>query len=81
MKQISDNVSDSIDRDKKTLKKKFDKLRTPQEQEPATQKSDGPKVIDTVKKGMQQISDNVSESIDRDKKTLKKKLDTLLDKE
>ena len=81
MKQISDNVSDSIDRDKKTLKKKLDKLRTPQEQEPATQKSDGPKVIDTVKKGMQQISDNVSESIDRDKKTLKKKLDTLLDKE
>jgi len=84
MKQISDNVSESIDRDKKTLKKKLDKLKKPQEQEPHTQesdtqKSDGPKVIDRVKKGMNRITDNVSESIKRDKKTLKKKLDTLLD--
>lgn len=79
MKQISDNVSESIARDKKTLKGKFD---TPQNSQAptTTQESDGPKAIDTVKKGMKQITDNVSESIDRDKKTLKKKLDTLLDK-
>ena len=39
--------------------------------------SDGRKVIDTVKKRMQKTSDNVSKSIDRDKKTIKKKLDRL----
>jgi hypothetical protein len=79
MKEISDNVSESIARDKKTLKEKFD---TPQNsQAPATQESDGPKAIDTVKERMNQVTDNISESIDRDKKTLKKKLDTLLDKE
>jgi flagellum-specific peptidoglycan hydrolase FlgJ len=50
-------------------------------QTPTQQKSDGRKAIDTVKKRMNKISDNVSESIDRDKKTLKKKLDTLVDPE
>lgn len=39
--------------------------------------SDGRKVIDTVKKRMQKTSDNVSKSVDRDKKTIKKKLDKL----
>ena len=39
--------------------------------------SDGRKVIDTVKKRMQKTSDNVSKSVDRDKKTIKKKFDKL----
>jgi hypothetical protein len=49
-------------------------------QEPAAQKSDGRKAIDTVKKEMNKISDNISESVERDKKNLKNKLDKLLDK-
>ncbi|MDH5762996.1 MAG: hypothetical protein OEZ51_08445 [Nitrospinota bacterium] len=40
-------------------------------------KSDGRKAIDTIKHRMKKASDNVSESVDRDKKTLKKKLDKL----
>ncbi|MCZ6541221.1 MAG: hypothetical protein O6704_06180 [Nitrospinae bacterium] len=39
--------------------------------------SDGRKVIDTVKKRMQKTSDNVSKSVERDKKTIKKKFDKL----
>ncbi len=39
--------------------------------------SDGRKVINTVKKRMQKTSDNISKSVDRDKKTIKKKLDKL----
>ena len=49
-------------------------------QAPAIKKSDGRKVIDTFKKEMNKISGNVSESIERDKKTLKKKFDKLNDK-
>jgi len=49
-------------------------------QKPAIKKSDGRKAIDTFKKEMKRISDNVSESIERDKKNLKKKLDKLRDK-
>jgi flagellar biosynthesis/type III secretory pathway chaperone len=79
MNQISDNVSESIARDKKNLKKKFDELGKPREQEPATQESeqkpDGPNVVDRVKKGMNRITDNISESIERDKKTLKNRFD------
>jgi len=58
-------------------------VRKPTEQkpkEPAVKKSDGRKAIDTFKKRMNKVSDNVSESVERDKKNLKKKLDKLNDK-
>ena len=46
----------------------------------APEKSGGRKAINTFKKEMNKISDNVSESVERDKKTLKKKLDKLNNK-
>jgi len=49
-------------------------------QNPATKKSDGRKTIDTFKKEMNKISNNISESVERDKKNLKKKFDKLRDK-
>ena len=39
--------------------------------------SDGRKAINTIKDRMKKVSDNVSKSVDRDKKTLKKKLQKL----
>lgn len=51
-----------------------------QSQESTAQKSDGRKAVDTVKKEMNKISDNISETIERDKKNLKNKFDKLLDK-
>lgn len=51
----------------------------PQE-ESTSQKSDGRKVINTFKKEMNKISGNVSESVERDKKTLKQKFNKLTDK-
>jgi hypothetical protein len=42
-----------------------------------SKKSDGRKVVDTFKQRMKKASDNVSESVDRDKKILKKKLNKL----
>ena len=60
---------------------KDEKAVEPQTDKPSqinpTGQSDGRKVIDTVKKRMQKTSDNVSKSVDRDKKTIKKKLDKL----
>ena len=60
------------------------KATEPKPQKPATQKpseqpSDGRKALNTFKKEMNKISDNVSESMERDKKTLKKKFDKLTD--
>ena len=49
-------------------------------QEPAIKQSGGRKALNTFKKEMNKISDNVSDSVERDKKTLKKKLDKLSDK-
>ncbi len=60
-------------KDEKAVEPQTDK---PSQINPAGQ-SDGRKVIDTVKKRMQKTSDNVSKSVDRDKKTIKKKLDKL----
>lgn len=60
-------------KDEKVVEPQTDK---PSQINPAGQ-SDGRKVIDTVKKRMQKTSDNVSKSVDRDKKTIKKKLDKL----
>ena len=60
-------------KDEKAVAPQTDK---PSQINPAEQ-SDGRKVIDTVKKRMQKTSDNVSKSVDRDKKTIKKKLDKL----
>jgi len=54
------------------------KEETPKQVDPPPQ-SDGRKVINTFKKEMNKITDNVSESIERDKKTLKKKFDKLRD--
>jgi hypothetical protein len=47
----------------------------PEEQKPVVKKSGGRKALNSFKKEMNKISDNVSESVERDKKTLKKKLD------
>ena len=55
------------------------KEEAPKQVDPPPQ-SDGRKVINTFKKEMNKISDNISESVERDKKTLKKKLDKSRDK-
>ncbi len=60
-------------KDEKAVEPQTDK---PSQINPAGQ-SNGRKVIDTVKKRMQKTSDNVSKSVDRDKQTIKKKLDKL----
>jgi hypothetical protein len=65
----------SADKDRKEAPKPTEQ----KPQAPATKKPDGRKVIDTFKKRMNKVSDNVSESVERDKKTLKKKLDKLSD--
>ena len=52
----------------------------PKPKEPVVKQSDGRKAINSFKKGMKKISNNVSESVERDKKTLKKKLNKLSDK-
>lgn len=49
------------------------------EEETAPQETPGRKAIDSLKKGMNKISDNISDSVERDKKTLKKKFDKLDD--
>ncbi len=59
--------------DERTVEPQTDK---PSQKNSAGQ-SDGRKVINTIKKRMQKTSDNVSKSVDRDKKTIKKKLDKL----
>jgi len=53
------------------------KPQKPAAQKPVKQQSDGRKALNTFKKEMNKISDNVSESVERDKKTLKKKFDKL----
>ena len=63
-------------KDEKNEKEVAPQTDKPSQINPAGQ-SDGRKVIDTVKKRMQKTSDNVSKSVDRDKKTIKKKLDKL----
>jgi hypothetical protein len=52
----------------------------PKPKELAVKQSEGRKAINSFKKGMKKISNNVSESVERDKKTLKKKLNKLSDK-
>ena len=49
----------------------------PKPQKPSKQQSDGRKALNTFKKEMNKVSDNISESMERDKKTLKKKIDKL----
>ena len=49
------------------------------EGETAPQKAPGRKAIDSFKKGMNKVSDNISKSVERDKKTLKKKFEKLSD--
>jgi len=56
------------------------KPQKPAAQKPAKQQSDGRKALNKFKKEMNKISDNVSESMERDKKTLKKKFVKLSDK-
>ena len=55
----------------------IEKQTDPQSQKDSAGQSDGRKVINTVKKRMQKTSDNVSKSVDRDKKTITKKLNKL----
>ncbi len=57
--------------------KKVEPQADPQSQKNSAGQSDGRKVIDVVKKRMQKTSDNVSKSVDRDKKTITKKLNKL----
>ena len=52
------------------------KEKAPKPVDPPPQ-SDGRKAINAIKDRMQKTSDNISESVDRDKKTLKKKLQKL----
>ena len=66
-------------------KEEAPKPTEPKPQKPATQKpskqpSDGRKALNTFKKEMNKISDNISESMERDKKNLKKKFDKLSSK-
>ena len=61
-------------------KEEAPKPAEPKPQEPAAKQSGGRKAIDSFKQGMNKISDNVSESVERDKITLKKKFDKLTDK-
>lgn len=79
---IKRNLDEWLGRDNSADKalKEAPKPAEQKPQAPATKKSDGRKVIDTFKKEMNKISDNVSESVERDKKTLKKKFDKLNDK-
>ena len=61
------------------------KSTEPKPQKPATQKfskqqSDGRKALNKFKKEMNKISDNISESMERDKKNLKKKFEQLSSK-
>ena len=80
--RIKRNLDEWLGRDNSAGKAQKE-ARKPTEkkpQEPDAKKSDGRKVIDTFKKRMNKVSDNVSESVERDKKNLKKKLDKLNDK-
>jgi len=61
-------------------KEEAPKPAEPKPQEPVAKQSGGRKAINTFKRGMNKISDNVSESVERDKKTLKKKFDKLTEK-
>lgn len=61
--------------DKAKAKAEAAKQAEQKSQDPAAKQSGGRKAINSFKKGMNQISDNVSESVERDKKTLKKKID------
>jgi hypothetical protein len=63
------------DAPKAEVEKQAEKKPQPQ----VAQESDGRKAINTVKKEMKRISNNVSETVERDKKTIKKKLDKLSD--
>lgn len=79
---IKRNLDEWLGRDNSAGKAQKE-VRKPTEQKPketAAKKSDGRKAIDTFKKRMNKVSDNVSESVERDKKTLNKKLDKLNDK-
>lgn len=49
----------------------------PQAEKPPEKQSDGRKVIDKFKKRMKTASDNLSETVDRDKKTVQKKMNKL----
>ncbi len=79
---IKRNLDEWLGRDNSADKarKEAPKPAEQKPQAPAAKKSDGRKVIDTFKKRMNKVSDNVSESVERDKKTLKKKFDKLSDK-
>jgi len=73
---IKRNIDEWLGRDNSAGKAKEEVPK----QEARPPQSDGRKAINSFKKGMNKISDNVSESVERDKKTLKKKLDKLRDK-
>ena len=57
--------------------KKVEPPTDPQSQKNSAGQSDGRKAINTVKKRMQKASDNLSKTVDRDKKTITKKLNKL----
>lgn len=57
------------------------KAAEPKPQKPAKQQSEGRKALNTFRKEMNTISDNISESMERDKKNLKKKFDNLKSKQ
>ena len=77
------NLDEWLGRDNSADKPKAEDAKPAEEkpQEPVAKQSDGRKAINTIKKEMNKISDNVSESVERDKKTLKKKLDKLNSKQ
>ena len=62
-------------KDSEQTGKSKDSSKQSSEAKKSSEKSDGRKVVDAVKDRMQKSSDNISDSMDRDKKTLKKKFD------
>ena len=71
------NIDEWLGRGNSADKAQADAARQAEQkpQEPAAKQSGGRKALNSFKKGMNKISDNISESVERDKKTLKKKLD------
>lgn len=76
------NLDEWLGRDSSADKAKAEAARQAEQkpQDSAAKQSGGRKAINSFKKGMNQISDNVSESVERDKKNLKKKLDKYTNK-
>lgn len=79
---IKRNIDEWLGRDRPVDKTKEEATKPAEQkpQQPVAKQSGGRKALNSFKQGMNKVSDNVSESVERDKKTLKKKFDKLTDK-